>query len=188
MLTVKKATKLNFKPIYTLFNLLCSGQISVCRLDRIRTLIWRSDFCEFNWRKEKGRVWVRYWYPKRTNVQKCQSICARNNRPESASSYVRHLISFGTLKTHSEVPFPRMDGDSDDRLSEQHSDTIVGITSFYSSSSKLDLEIAQRRIRKSCGIIEADRRRKNWPVYVSLRRFAVGATDHRQETVIVPTL
>lgn len=131
------------------------------------------------------------WDTDTQNVQtrtECQSICARNNRSGSASSYVRHLISFGTLETHSEVPFPRMGGDSDERLSEQHSDTIAGITSFYSSSSKLDLEIAQRRIHKSCGIIEADRRRKNWPVYVLLRRFAVGATDHRQETVIVATL
>lgn len=48
----------------------------------------------------------------------CQSICARNNRSGSASNYVRHLISFGTLETHSEVPFPRMGGDSDERLSE----------------------------------------------------------------------
>lgn len=65
------------------------------------------------------------------------------------------------FETHSEVPFPRIGGDSDERLNKQHSDTIAGITSFYSSSRKLDLEIAQRRIRKSCGIIEADRRRKN---------------------------
>ena len=74
----------------------------------------------------------------------CQSICARNNRPGSASNFVRHLVSFGTLETHSEVPFPRIGGESDGRLSEQHSDTIAGITSSSSSSSKLDLEIAQR--------------------------------------------
>lgn len=85
-------------------------------------------FCEYNKSKEKEREGTSV--SENTDTDMCergfehQSICDRNNRRGSVSSFIRRFISFGVLETHSEVPFSRIGGDSDGRLSEQKSARI----------------------------------------------------------------
>lgn len=92
---------------------------------KLGRLFGQVIFCEYNKSKEKEQGGTSV--SDNTDTDMCerglehQSICDRNNRRGSVSSFIRRFISFGVLEIHSEVPFPRIGGDSDGRLSEEKS-------------------------------------------------------------------